>query len=214
MVRSVKSAYRTLAGAITLLSVCTQYVLLVGDKSGAALVASTVHFFSFFTILTNILAAAALLAPVAAPASALGRFLDRPSVRTAIAGYIIVVAVVFYALLRNLGHLQGWPLFFENVLHYLTPPLFVLDWILFVPKGKIGWSNGLASLGFPAAYAAWTLVHGALAGWYPYPFLDVLELGYPRALLNIAGLVAAFLLLELVLVAVDRLIGRRGPAAS
>ena len=54
----------------------------------------------------------------------------------------------------------------------------------------------------------WTLLHGAVSGWYPYPFLDVSELGYPRTLLNIAGLVLAFLVLELALVGIGRLHAR------
>jgi hypothetical protein len=199
-----KAFYRALAGAFALFSVAAQYWLVVLD--GDALVRGSLHFFSFFTILTNILAAVALLAPVIAPASALGHFLVRPSVRTAIAGYIIVVGVVYYALLQGLGPRQGLALYLEYVLHYVTPPLFVLDWLLFVPKGNVPWTTGLAGLGFPAGYAAWTLVHGAMSGWYPYPFVDVADLGYPQALLNIAGLVAAFLVLELALVGLGRLI--------
>ena len=48
--------------------------------------------------------------------------------------------------------------------------------------------------------------HGAFAGWYPYPFIDVLKHGYGRVLLNSAGLILAFLAIDLVLVALDRLI--------
>ena len=204
----MRDVYRTVAGAIGLFSVGMQYWLLVHDKAGAAFVASTVNFLSFFTILTNILAASAMVLPMAAPNSWLGRFFERASVRTAIAGYIIIVGSVYFLLLRNLGHAEGWPLYFEYVLHYVTPPLFVLDWLLFVPKGEVAWRNGLACLGFPALYVVWTLTHGALTGWYPYPFVDVPDLGYERALANIAGLVVAFLLLDLVLVGIDRLISR------
>lgn len=202
----MKNLYRTIAGAIGLFAVGIQYWLVVLD--GGALLKGSVHFFSYFTILTNILAAVALLAPVLAPASPTTRFLDRPSVRTAIAGYIVVVGTVYYALLRNIGHAQGWELFFEHVLHYVTPPLFVLDWLLFVPKGGLPWRTGVACLGYPAIYAVWTLAHGAVTGWYPYPFLDVADLGYPQTLLNIAGLVVAFLALELILVAIGRLLVR------
>jgi hypothetical protein len=204
----MRDLYRTIVGAIGFFSVGMQYWLLVHDKSGEAIVASTVNFLSFFTILTNILAATAMVWPMAAPSSWLGRFLERASVRTAIAGYIIVVGTVYFLLLRNLGHAQGWPRFFEYVLHYVTPPLFVLDWLLFVPKGELAWKNGLACLGFPALYVVWTLTRGALTGWYPYPFVDVPDLGYERVIANIAGLVAAFLLLDLVLVGIDRLMGR------
>jgi hypothetical protein len=205
----VRTAYRALAGAVGAFSVGIQYWLFVRGLGGAALVADTVKFFSYFTILTNILAGAALLLPLAAPESALARFLMRPSVRTAIAGYIIIVGVVYYLLLRNLGDAEGWPLFFERVLHYVTPPLFVLDWLLFVPKGTVGWRNGAACLGFPALYAVWTLTFGALTGWYPYPFVDVADLGYLRVVANIAGLVIAFLLLDLALVGIDRLLGHK-----
>lgn len=199
--------YRAAAGAFTVFAVAMQYWLLVRYETLNGFGVSSVKFFSFFTILCNLLAAAALLVPLIAPGSWLGRFLARPSVRTAIAGYIIMVATIYYLLLRDLSQRQGWPLYFERTLHYVTPPLYVLDWALFVPKREVHWRVGLASLGFPLAYVAWTLAHGATTGWYPYPFVDVAELGYPRTLANIAGLVAIYLLLEAVLVTIGRYIG-------
>jgi hypothetical protein len=198
----MKTLYRTIAGVIGLVAVAIQYWLVTQGPGGAP----SVHFFSFFTILTNLLAAAAMLLPVVAPSSSVGSFLDRPPVRTAITGYIVIVGTVYFALLRNLDHATGLRLLFEYVLHYVTPPLFVLDWLLFVPKGEIGWRNGVDSLAFPLVYLGWTLAHGVYGGWYPYPFLDVLELGYGRVLLNTAGLILAFLALELLLVAIDRMI--------
>jgi hypothetical protein len=199
--------YRAIAGAFTALCVGLQYALTVHGESLAAVGASSVKFFSFFTILTNILAAAALLAPLIAPRSWLGEYLSGPGVRTAIAGYIIIVGAVYYLLLRGLGNREGLSLMLEWMLHYVTPPLFVIDWALFVPKRNVDWRVGFAALGFPLAYAAWILVHGALTGWYPYPFLDVDELGYPRTLVNIAGLIAIFLALEVTLVAIGRRVG-------
>src|SRR5262249_9151485 len=145
--------------------------------------------------------------------SSAARFFERSDVRTAITGYIIVVGVVYWALLGDLSKAHGARLFFEWVLHYVTPPLFVLDWLLFVPKDRLPLSLGVRSLGFPAAYAVWTLLHGAVTGWYPYPFLDVAALGYPRALLNILGLVVAFLLLEFGLVGLGRVVGGRKASA-
>ncbi len=206
----MKNLYRTLVGAMGLMAVAVQYWLVTQGEGGATFSTSSVHFFSFFTILTNLLAAVAMLAPVVAPDSRLGSFLDRPSVRTAIVGYIVIVGTVYYALLRNLDKATGLHLYLEYVLHYVMPPLFVLDWLLFVPKGEIGWRNGVDSLAYPLTYLGWTLAHGAVAAWYPYPFVDVLKLGYGRVLLNVAGLVLAFLALELMLVAIDRLIRRYG----
>ncbi len=204
----MKTLFRTTAGALGLAAVVVQYWLVTRGQGGATLPTSSVHFFSFFTILTNLLAAAAMLAPVVAPDSGLGRFLDRPSVRTAIVGYIVIVGTVYYALLRNLDNATGLHLYLEYVLHYVMPPLFVLDWLLFVRKGEIAWRNGVDALAYPLVYLGWTLGHGAYAAWYPYPFVDVLKLGYGRVLLNVAGLILAFLAIELVLVGVDRLLSR------
>lgn len=210
----MRDIYRATVGVFGLVVVATQYWLSVDHGSSGALAASSLNFFSFFTILTNILASTAMLVPAVAPTSAVGQFLGRTSVRTAITGYIIIVGVVYFALLHGLGHRQGLALYLEYVLHYVTPPLFVLDWLLFVPRGETGWKVGLASLGFPAAYLVWTLARGAATGWYPYPFVDVPELGYPRVLLNIAGLVLGFLALELLLVTLDRALWHRRQRAA
>ena len=205
----LQTIYRAAAGAFIVFCVGMQYWLLVRGDTFAGLAASSIKFFSFFTILTNALAVAALLVPLIAPRSTVGQFLARPSVRTAITGYIIMVGTIYYLLLRDLSQRQGWPLFFERMLHYVTPPLFVLDWLGFVPKRDLNWRVGLGAMGFPLAYLVWTLAHGAVTGWYPYPFVDVAELGYPRVLANIAGLVLVFLALEVALVGIGRALERR-----
>ncbi len=204
----LQTTYRAAAGVFTAVCVVAQYWLLVRGDNLSAMAASSLKFFSFFTILTNVLAAAALLIPLVAPYSAAGRFLVRPSVRTAVTGYIIMVGVIYYLLLRDLSQRQGWSLFFEHMLHYATPPLFVIDWLPFVDKRHLDWRIGVAALGFPAAYIVWTLAHGAMSGWYPYPFVDVADLGYGRALINIAGLVLLFLVLEAALAGIGRLLAR------
>ena len=206
----LQTLYRAAAGAFTAVCVVAQYWLLVRGDSLAGMAGSSLRFFSFFTILTNVLAAATLLIPLVAPHSATGRFLTRPAVRTAVTGYIIMVGVIYYLLLRDLSQRQGWPMFFEYMLHYVTPPLFVIDWLAFVDKRALDWRIGVSALGFPLAYLVWTVIHGAATGWYPYPFIDAADLGYPRALLNTAGLVLVFVALEVALVGIGRLLARGG----
>ncbi|MGZ5849430.1 MAG: Pr6Pr family membrane protein [Methyloceanibacter sp.] len=53
---------------------------------------------------------------------------------------------------------------------------------------------------FPFAYAAYSLMHGAVMGFYPYPFLDVAALGYEQVLLNMGLLIVVFAGLGLLLV--------------
>jgi len=193
------SVYRVGAGVTTATLVLVQYWLTVRDSTDGALLVGSLRFFSFFTILTNLVAAVALLAPVLAARSALGRFLDRPRVRTAIAGYMIMVGAVYYLLLVGLSHRQDLTLYIEHGLHALTPTLFVLDWVLFVDGHALDWRIGLRGLAYPLIYLAWILAYGAVSDWYPYPFLDVADLGYARALVNAAALVTIYLLLELAL---------------
>jgi hypothetical protein len=122
--------------------------------------------------------------------------------------------VVYYLLLSGLSQRHGWQIFFEYMLHYVTPPLFVIDWLGFVDKRDVDSRVVLGSLWYPLVYLVWTLLHGAVTGWYPYPFIDVADLGYPRALINIAGLVLAFLSLQAALVGISRVLARRGGAGG
>lgn len=201
---------RTSAAAIGWLALVLQYALVITGDTGPDPITRTINFFSFFTILTNIVAAFAMTAPVVAPNSALGRIFESPAVRTCIATYIVVVGVTYHLLLRDLWDPQGWQLFADVSLHYVTPTLFVLDWLLFVPKRAVPWKAAGLALIYPAVYFGWTLWHGSWSGFYPYPFVDVAELGFEKVLLNAAILTAAFVGLCLVLIALGRLLGALG----
>jgi hypothetical protein len=57
-------------------------------------------------------------------------------------------------------------------------------------------------------YGAWTLIHGAYGAWYPYPFVDVTKLGYPKTFRDIGEFIVFFTVAGSVYFAIDRLIGR------
>jgi hypothetical protein len=202
----VETGFRATAAALGWFAIALQYSLFASTRSSAELVGFTINFFSYFTIISNILIALAMTLPCLAPKSRLGAWFMRPPVRTVLAGYIIVVALVYHLMLRGLFHPQGWRLVCQIILHYVTPTLFVLDWLLFVPKRELSWRLAFSGLVFPVLYVGWTLLHGALAGFYPYPFINVLRLGYEQVLLNITGLIVAFVCLLLALVGLGRLL--------
>ena len=199
--------YRIGAAAFAWFAILLQYYLTI-TKPGAPLLEATVRYFSFFTILTNILVALALTLPWLSPGSSLGQFFTRPSVRTAILTYIIIVAVIYHYLLAKLWNPQGLQLLADTIEHVVTPALYVIDWVLFVPKGTIRWKSALVWLVYPLVYAAYSLIHGAVTGFYPYPFINVAEFGYDKILLNMGALVFVFLALGLALILIDRRIGR------
>ncbi len=123
------------------------------------------------------------------------------------AGIAVDIALVFLGynlLLRHVWNPQGLERLADEVLHVVTPVLYVAAWVWLMPKGALRWSDALRWLAFPLVYAAYTFLHGALTRFYPYYFVDVTRVGYPRAVGAMAGLSLALVVLGLVAVSVDR----------
>jgi hypothetical protein len=174
---------------------------------------TVVRYLSFFTIVSNLMVALTCAAPLAAPASRAGRFFAGPGVRSAVLLYIAVTGIVWLVLLAPHYDPQGLAWWSNALLHYVVPVLYAVAWLAGA-HGSLAWSDSLRWLVVPAAYLVWTLARGAWASEYPYGFVDVDELGMAAVLRNAAGLTAVFLLLGLVVVAIDRGLGRAGRVAT
>ncbi|MBT3069641.1 Pr6Pr family membrane protein [Rhodomicrobium sp. Az07] len=173
--------------------------------TGHSIGGAILNYLSYFTILTN-LAIAALLGATAANASD-ARIWNRPSANTALAVYIIVVATVYATLLRHLYAPAGIEFLAERMLHLVIPALFVGYWFILIPKGTLRLRDQLGWLVLPAVFFVWTLVHGALTSFYPYPFLNAAERGYASVLWSGLLFSVLFLTLGTVLIIVDWLMG-------
>jgi hypothetical protein len=199
-------------------TVCLSSLVLRFVLSGNAMGygAGAVRYFSYFTILSNILVATVVTPAAFAPHSSLARWVLRPPYAGAVALYIIITGLIFHALLSGLEALVGLDQAANVGLHYLTPPLYALFWLLFVPKGTLRPIHALVWLIWPVVYAAISLIRGPIVAWYPYPFIDASRLAVGRLILNIVGVSAVFLVVGLVLVAIDAVLGRmqagRAPA--
>lgn len=205
--------WRILFAVVGWAGLALQYgvMLSAGTRS---VVGSTVIFFSFFTILTNLLVALALTAPALLPDSRLGRWTATEGVRAAVAMYIAAVATVYHAALASTWDPQGLTLVANHILHTVMPVAFVLDWLLFVPKGRLRWIDPGKWLAYPLLYGLWTAIHGLMIGWYPYWFIDIGALGWGPALINFGALLAVFLTLGLIVVALDRALSALGKGDS
>jgi hypothetical protein len=203
----MKTTLRAVAAATGFFALALQYWLEVHLPRAPSVFVSTINFLSYFTILANTAAALAMLVPLVAPNSSVARFLSKPSVRTAIAAYLIVVAITYYAFLRFIGDDYGLERIADRLMHYVTPLLFLIDWLAFVPKGRLPWTVVATSLLLPLAYAVWVIVHGVIANWYPYPFVDIRSLGYQQGLQNMAGFLIVFVAITLTLLAIGRIVG-------
>ena len=201
--------YRAVFACVGWFALILQYVLTLTGNPHMGAGELTLNFFSYFTILTNILAALALTAPVVAPYSRLGRWSASEGVRAAVAMYIAVVGLTYHFLLADVWDPQGWLLVANTLLHYVMPAAFLIDWLAFTPKGRLRWADPAKWLVPVLIYGGWTLLHGRLSGWWPYWFTDVDKLGLGRTVVYFAALLVFFLIVGLIVVAIDRTLGRR-----
>ena len=167
------------------------------------------NLFSYFTILTNLLIAISITAILFLPQKSIGLFCKKPSVQTAIALYIFIVALVYNTVLRGILTLHGWNLFVDTLLHVVVPIQYIVYWFIFIQKGTLIYKQSLNWLYFPFAYLLYSLVRGAYYGWYPYPFLNVHEVGYIKVFINSVILIAVFLISGFALIGLDNMLGRR-----
>jgi hypothetical protein len=135
------------------------------------------NFFSFFTIQSNILAAATLVLSALVRRAERSRTFD--ALRGAATFYIGITGVVFAVFLSGLQEqLDTHNAFVNFVVHYLIPAVLVVDWAIDPPRHRLGLGVAVAWLAYPLAWFVYTLVRGSAVDWYPYPFVDVSEHGY------------------------------------
>lgn len=164
-----------------------------------------INFLSYFTILSNLLVTIAYTCLLFVPASGAGRFFAKASPLTALTVYILVVGIVYNAVLRQIWDPQGMQKIVDELLHLVMPLWMLLFWICYVDKRALRWANAWPWLIYPAAYLLYTLLRGTFTGLYPYPFVDVAELGYGQALLNSGVVCLVFVALSFIFITIGRL---------
>ncbi|GAB4273511.1 MAG: hypothetical protein Kow0013_27430 [Pararhodobacter sp.] len=191
--------------AIAFASVLGQWALNTLQPDGSGWGAELWAMLRYFTILTNILTGV-VLTRVA---------LGRPPTAGVLAGTllsIVMVGAVYHALLAPETPLDGLRWWTDFGFHTVVPVGTALWWLTFAPKAL-----RIVQLPYwllwPLGYCVYALARGALDGRYPYFFLDLDRFGTAYVAGYIAGLVAAFALVGLILWLIARLLsGTRGPA--
>ncbi|WP_423067621.1 Pr6Pr family membrane protein [Devosia sp. CN2-171] len=195
--------------AITAAALVLQIVLTVEHRlgNGDSLVGALVYYFSFFTILSNIMVALIYLSDLVA-----WRWLEwwrTPWVRGMMAAAIVLVMIVVHFLLFGLADINIWFVIADRTLHYVDPVMYALWWLLFQRHGALVWGDLPKMLVYPLLYVIWAMTRGAVVNEYPYPFLAANRLGYPQVIVNGAVILAGFVLLYVIVIGVDRWLGRR-----
>jgi hypothetical protein len=175
----------------------------LGYSNGKTLFDGLVAYFGYFTVLTNIFVA--LVCTIGAMArGSMAATTNRsrlygPMIVGCATTAIVLVGIVYHLLLRKIWSPQGAQWLADVLLHYAVPLGAVVHWLTYargaddVATERLPAWAPLAWCVYPLAYVVYVIARGEWLGSYPYPFIDVSALGYPQALINTVGLLAAFI---------------------
>jgi hypothetical protein len=207
---------RLVAGIIAVVAVGTIVLQLGLNLAGAP--AKGVPFwrvpidlYGYFTIWSNTLVA------LVTGWFARGRYgrglLGRPGTLGSTVVYIVVVGVIYNTLLVQYNPQTGLRLAIDTMFHTIIPIAYPLWWLMFVPRGRLGWNALAPTVIFPVVYGVFALAKGSITGKYAYFFIDVGKYGLGQVLINIAALGLLYALLMALVIALDRWVHRRRTAA-
>ena len=183
------------------------------------------NFFSFFTILSNALAAVVLAwagiwfftrgrdADAEPPGLALGL--------AAATTYMVITGIVYNSLLRGIVLPQGSePIPWSNELLHLVGPLFLtVDLFVGPLRRALPWRAVWVIIAFPILWVVYTIIRGPLVVnpvsgdpyWYPYPFLNPNGPGgWTSVVIYVVIISAAFVAVAGVVVWWGRRVGAQG----
>ncbi|UQB67911.1 Pr6Pr family membrane protein [Epilithonimonas zeae] len=166
------------------IAVILQFYLMMESRTISRL-ESVIRFFSYFTILTNMILAISFSIQT----------FKKETIRilTPITVYITIVGLVYQILLRHTWSPTGLQMIVDELLHSVIPGLAILYWYLY-EDNKLNYHQIPKWLIFPLVYLFYILIRGYYSGFYPYPFVDVSKFGLNQVLVNSGLLIVLFIL--------------------
>lgn len=119
--------------------------------------------------------------------------------------YITITLVVFAILLQPFYHPTGFAAFSNIVLHYITPIIFIVDWVLTETEAKYKWKYLLYWLIYLLGYISFAIILGTFTGDYLYPFLNPGFLGSTIFALMLGILAGGYIFLGSSYIGINKL---------
>lgn len=194
----MKKTLELIGFLLTWFAVGAQLVLMIQNRQ-ADLLETFIRFFSFFTILTNILVALFFTAKVFQLKKSVFRLFRGDGAITAVTAFILVVGLVYQFILRNMWHPTGLQMIVDELLHTFIPLLMLGYFLLTVEKRDLHFKLIFRWLWYPFSYLIAVMVRGYFSNYYPYPFLDLKQIDGAQVLINILSVIIFNLILIFVL---------------
>jgi hypothetical protein len=199
-----------LLAAVAALTIVGEIVLTAQDDK------SFPNFFSTFSLQSELLVLAMSVWLVRYPRSAAT---GAQILRLAVLTGITVSGSVYAILLAPHDHLSRAWMFYESLLHYVSPVMAILGFLFLLPRVAFR-PRHLLFIAWPLAWLAYTLIRATVSdpGYerddgtlskYPYDFLDVDLHGWHQIIINIVGLTILFLLLASIFIWISRRLASR-----
>lgn len=203
-----QKTYLVILSLLGWFALISQFYININSKI-SSIPETMIRYFSYFTINSNLIVTVCATIILLKPNVKLTRFLSRQSSQTAIAVYIFIVGLIYNVILRFIWNPEGLQMIVDELLHLVIPVLFITYWILFSNKNQLNRKIILPWLTYPFIYIIFVLTRGSWSGFYPYPFINVNELGLNAVLFNCVGIAVLFILVSLIFVAVGNYIVRK-----
>ncbi|ALR29915.1 hypothetical protein ATE47_04985 [Chryseobacterium sp. IHB B 17019] len=176
-------------------AIIMQYYLML-QNSALSFGEMTIRFFSYFTILTNLVVAVYFTFYVVKNPQKT----EHSGLLTAITIYILIVGLIYQVLLRSAWSPTGMQKIVDELLHTLIPVLVLFFWFLYESKSGLHYKQIIKWTIYPVTYLLYILLRGSFSGFYPYPFVDVLAIGYPEVLFNSFWILIFFIGLSMLFI--------------
>lgn len=228
------SLARIVVAGVILAAIIAQLVESLTRAAGRGDHLATVasNFFSFFTILSNAMAAVVLLLAAGWYLTAGRREPKAVEPRplaialASVSTYMIITGIVYNILLRGVQLYPGTePLPWSNEVLHLIAPLFLLADVLLAPRRRgLAWGAVWIITAFPIVWVIYTLIRGPLIinpatgehWWYPYPFLNPhnFDNGFVGVSLYVVGIAIAIIVTGSLVIWWGRRAARRAAPAA
>lgn len=178
-----RKVYDVIGLLISWFAVIAQFVLMLQNRQ-ADILETIIRFFSFFTILTNTLVALYFTVRVFKIKSNPIAFLNKIGSITAITVFILLVGIVYQVVLRSIWKPEGLQKIVDEFLHTIIPLFVLIYWLIFSKREDTNFNTFKIWLIYPFFYFIFITIRGFFTEFYPYPFVNIKEIGLLQTGIN------------------------------